>query len=434
MARLLLHGVDVLGRGVRELAVVDDRLIDADHVVPGDVGWQHVDCTGLVGLPALVDMHTHLRDPGVGDAETIESGSRAAAAGGYGAICPMANTTPVADTVEVVEYEQRRGREIGLCDVYPVGALTRGLLGDTLADLAGMAHSRARVRMFSDDGQCLSRSDLVWDAMTRLQPIGAILAQHCQDPALTVGAQVDDGPIAHELGMPGWPGAAETAIIARDAVLAGYLGARLHVCHVSTAAGVAAVRWAKDQGWPVTAEASPHHLTLTSELTLSGDPVFKVNPPLRSVEDVAAVQQGLVDGTIDVVATDHAPHADADKARPWSQASSGMLGLQTAVSVLAEAFIATGRLGWAQLAQSMSDTPAQLLGISAAHGGDLRAGRPASLCLVDPGRAWTVTRDDLASIAHNSPFIGRTFGTRVVATLLRGVPTYDLDGRFPAEQ
>ena len=433
MARLVLHGVDVLGRGVRDLAVVDDRLVDADRASSRDAGWQHIDCTGLVGLPALVDMHTHLRDPGAGDAETIESGSRAAACGGYGAVCAMANTTPVADTVEVVEYEQRRGREVGLCDVHPVGALTRGLRGDRLADLAGMAHSRARVRLFSDDGQCLTRSDLLWDAMVQLRTVDGILAQHCQDPALTVDAQVDDGPIADELGLPGWPGAAETTVIARDAALAGYLGARLHICHVSTAAGVAAVRWAKQQGWPVTAEASPHHLTLTSRLALSGDPVFKVNPPLRSAQDMAAVQQGLVDGTIDVIGTDHAPHPDASKSRPWSEAPSGMLGLQTALSVVAETFITTGRLGWAELAQRMSDTPARLLGLSTSHGGDLRAGRPASLCLVDPRRAWTVTVGDLASIAHNSPYLGHTYQARVVATLLRGLPTYDCDDRFPAE-
>ncbi len=416
----LLAGLDVLGLGARDVAIRDGLVVEPDGTE------RRVDCSGLIGLPALVDPHTHLRDPGPGTAETIETGSLAAARGGYGAVCAMPNTVPVADTAEICEYERRRGEEVGLVDVVPIGAVTRGELGERLADIAGMG--AVGVRMFSDDGRCVARSDVMRDALTEIARLGGVLAQHSQDPLLTVGAQVDAG-VAESLGMPGWPGMAESVIVARDAIMAAELGCRVHACHVSTAATVAVVRWAKAQGYPITAEATPHHLMLDHSTAHTGDPAYKVNPPLRSVADVEAIRAALVDGTIDVVGTDHAPHAPETKRTDWCEASMGMLGLETALAVVAELFVVTGRLAWADVADRMSYAPARLVGITG-HGRPIEVGAPASLCLVDPRRTWRTHGRDLASIAENTPYEGMEFSTRVVATLLRGRVTYDLDSRF----
>lgn len=423
-ARMILRGADVLGEGVRDLHIVDGVIVDAQD--GSDEGWQVVDCTGLVALPALVDPHTHLRDPGDGTDETMESGCRAAAKGGFGAVFAMANTNPVADNVEIISYQLRKAAEVGICDVYPIGAVTRGLAGEELADIEQMA--AMGVRMFSDDGMCVARSDLMRDALLLIRQSGGVLAQHSQDPLLTVGAQVDD-PLAQELGLPGWPGMAESAIIARDAIMADYLGARVHVCHLSTAASVAVVRWAKEMGYPVTAEATPHHLYLDHDRQRTEDPVYKVNPPLRSADDVAAVRQGVLDGTIDMIGTDHAPHAPQRKAKGWCDSANGMLGLETALSVVAEVFVVPGLLSWAQLAEKMCTNPAALMNLTD-QGEDLQPGRPASICLVDPDRSWTARDDDLASISHNAPMAGETFSTRPVATMVRGAVTFDLDQRF----
>lgn len=425
---MILRGADVLGEGVRDLYIADGMLVGAE--APTDEGWQVVDCQGLVALPALVDPHTHLRDPGDGSDETMESGCRAAVKGGFGTLFAMANTKPVADNVEIIEYERRRAAEVGLCDVYPIGAVTRGLGGEELADIAEML--AAGVRMFSDDGMCVARSDLMRDALVMIAEAGGVLAQHSQDPLLTVGAQVDD-PLSAELELPGWPGMAESAIIARDAIMADYLGARVHVCHLSTAASVAVVRWAKSMGYPVTAEATPHHLYLDHDRQRTSDPVYKVNPPLRSAEDVAAVRQGVLDGTIDMIGTDHAPHAPQRKALGWCDSANGMLGLETALSVIAEVFVVPGLLSWAQLAEKMSANPAALLNLTD-QGADLQPGRPASICLVDPQRTWTARDDDLASISQNAPMAGETFSTRPVATLVRGEVRFDLDRRFTSER
>jgi len=416
----LLVGVDVLGQGVRDLAVRDGVLVEPDG------SETRVDCTGLVALPALVDPHTHLRDPGPGTAETIESGSLAAARGGYGAVCAMPNTVPVADTAAICAYERQRGLEVGLVDVVPIGAVTVGELGEQVADIAAMGE--VGVRMFSDDGRCVSRSDVMRDALREIGRLGGVLAQHAQDPLLTVGAQVDEG-IAAELGLAGWPGMAEAVIVARDAIMGAELGCRVHACHISTAATVAVVRWAKAQGYPVTAEATPHHLMLDHTTARTGDAAFKVNPPLRSVADVEAVREALADGTIDVVGTDHAPHPRETKRGDWCEASMGMLGLETALSVVAELFVRTGRLAWTDVADRMSYAPARLAGL-ADHGRPIEVGEPASLCLVDPARTWRTAGRDLASIAENTPYEGMEFSTRVVATMLRGRVTYDLDARF----
>jgi len=416
----LLAGLDVLGFGVRDLAIRDGLIVEPDG------SETRVDCSGLVALPALVDPHTHLRDPGPGTAETIETGSLAAARGGYGAVCAMPNTVPVADTAEICEYERRRGDEVGLVDVVPIGAVTIGEEGERLADIAGMG--AVGVRMFSDDGKCVSRSDVMRDALVEIAKLGGVLAQHAQDPLLTPGAQVDAG-VAEILGLAGWPTMAESVIVARDAIMGAELGCRVHACHISTAATVAVVRWAKAQGYPITAEATPHHLMLDHSNAHTGNPAYKVNPPLRSVADVEAIREALVDGTIDVIGTDHAPHAPETKCPDWCEASMGMLGLETALAVVAELFVRTGRLTWADVADRMSYAPARLAGLHG-HGQPLEVGAPANICLVDPHRTWRTAGRNLASIAENTPYEGMEFSTRVVATLLRGKVTYDLDARF----
>ena len=416
----LLAGLDVLGFGVRDLAIRDGLIVEPDG------SETRVDCSGLVALPALVDPHTHLRDPGPGTAETIETGSLAAARGGYGAVCAMPNTVPVADTAEICEYERRRGDEVGLVDVVPIGAVTVGEKGERLADIAGMG--AVGVRMFSDDGKCVSRSDVMRDALIEIAKLGGVLAQHAQDPLLTPGAQVDAG-VAEILGLAGWPTMAESVIVARDAIMGAELGCRVHACHISTAATVAVVRWAKAQGYPITAEATPHHLMLDHSNAHTGNPAYKVNPPLRSVADVEAIREALVDGTIDVIGTDHAPHAPETKCPDWCEASMGMLGLETALAVVAELFVRTGRLTWADVADRMSYAPARLAGLHG-HGQPLEVGAPANICLVDPHRTWRTAGRNLASIAENTPYEGMEFSTRVVATLLRGKVTYDLDARF----
>jgi dihydroorotase len=388
-------------------------------------GAQVVDADGLVALPGLVDLHTHLREPGREDAETVETGSRAAALGGYTAVCAMANTSPVADTAGVVEQVWRLGREAGLVDVQPIGAVTVGLAGEQLAELGAMADSAARVRIFSDDGHCVSDPRLMRRSLEYVKAFDGVIAQHAEEPRLTVGAQMHEGEVAAGLGMTGWPAVAEESIIARDVLLAEHVGARLHVCHVSTAGSVEILRWAKGRGIRVTAEVTPHHLLLTDERATSYDPVFKVNPPLRTAADVAALRAALVEGVLDIVATDHAPHATEDKECEWAYARPGMLGLETALSIVVD--VALEQLGWDGIAQRMSRTPARIAGLTE-HGLDPAVGVPANITLVDPAARWTVEPADLASRSRNTPYAAMTLPARVVATFLRGEPTV-LDGK-----
>jgi dihydroorotase len=386
-------------------------------------GAQKIDADGLVALPGLVDLHTHLREPGREDAETVQTGSRAAALGGYTAVCAMANTDPVADTAGVVEQVYRLGREAGLVDVQPVGAVTVGLRGEQLAELGAMASSAAAVRIFSDDGHCVADPRLMRRALEYVKAFDGVVAQHAEEPRLTEGAQMHEGEAATRLGMAGWPAVAEEAIIARDVLLAEHVDSRLHVCHVSSAGSVEILRWAKARGTRVTAEVCPHHLLLTDELAAGYDPVFKVNPPLRTAADAAALRAALAEGIIDVVATDHAPHAVEDKECEWAYARPGMLGLQTALSIVVEV------LGprWDLVAERMSRVPARIAGLTE-HGQDLVAGAPANLTLVDPAARWTVDPGELASRSRNTPYAGMTLPARVVATFLRGAPTV-LDGK-----
>ncbi|HEX6517935.1 MAG TPA: dihydroorotase [Nocardioidaceae bacterium] len=381
-----------------------------------------VDAEGLVALPGLVDLHTHLREPGREDAETVESGTRAAALGGFTAVHAMANTDPVADTAGVVEQVWRLGREAGHCDVFPVGAVTVGLDGERLAELGAMADSAARVRVFSDDGRCVSDAVLMRRALEYVKAFDGVVAQHAQEPRLTEDAQMNEGVLSGRLGLRGWPAVAEEAVIARDCLLAAHVGSRLHVCHVSTAGSVEIVRWAKSKGWDVTAEVCPHHLLLTDELAATYDPVYKVNPPLRTAEDVEALRHGLADGTIDVVATDHAPHPHEDKDCEWQAAAFGMLGLETALSVVQQAMVDTGLLDWAGVAERMSYRPARI-GRLEGHGRPLEPGAPANVVLYDPGYTRVVNPSETASLSRNNPYRGRELPGRVVATFLRGRPT-----------
>jgi dihydroorotase len=424
MSRTLIAGAAVLGHRPTDVLIADGVVIAVGANAAADAGGAEViDAAGLVLLPGFVDLHTHLREPGREDAETVRSGSAAAALGGYTAVHAMANTTPVADTAEIVEQVARLGAEVGLVDVRPIGAVSRGLDGERLAEIAGMARSAAAVRIFSDDGHCVADAQLMRRALEYVKPFGAVVAQHAQDPGLAgAAACAHEGVVSGQLGLPGWPAVAEESIVARDVMLARHTGSRLHVCHVSTAGTVEVLRWAKGRGIDVTAEVTPHHLALDASLLAGYDPVYKVNPPLRPAEDVAALRAALADGTVDAVATDHAPHAAHDKEHAFADAAFGMLGLQTALGVVAEAMVRTGLLDWADVADRMSVRPA-LIGRLSGHGRPIEAGEPANLTLVDPAGSWVVDADQLASLSRNTPFAGQTLPARVVATFLRGRAT-----------
>jgi dihydroorotase len=410
-----------------------DLLIrDADIVDVGKLGAvreaETVDAAGLIVLPGLVDLHTHLREPGREDAETVATGTAAAALGGFTAVHAMANTDPVADTAGVVEQVWRLGREAGRCDVRPVGAVTVGLRGERLAELGAMADSAAAVRMFSDDGVCVSDAVLMRRALEYVKAFDGAIAQHAQEPRLTEGAQMNEGELSGILGLPGWPAVAEEAVIARDVLLAGHVGSRLHVCHISTAGSVELLRWAKGKGIDVTAEVTPHHLLLTDELAKTYDPMYKVNPPLRTADDAQALRDALADGTIDCVATDHAPHPVEDKESEWAEAAFGMVGLETALPIVQQVMVDEGLLDWAGVADRMSTRPARI-GRVPGHGRPLAAGSPANLTLVDPTARWTVDPASLTSRSRNTPYAGVSLPGRVVATFLRGRPTV-LDGKL----
>ena len=370
-------------------------------------------------IPGLVDLHTHLREPGREDSETVATGSMAAAKGGFTAISAMANTFPVADTAGVVEQVFRLGQEAGYCDVFPIGAVTQGLKGEALAELGAMANSKARVRIFSDDGKCVSDPLLMRRALEYVKTFNGIIAQHAQDPALTVGSQMNEGVVSSKLGLNGWPAVAEEAIIARDILLAEHVGGRLHICHLTTAGGVDLIRFAKSRGINVTAEVTPHHLLLTDELVSNYDPVFKVNPPLRTEKDVMALRAGLADGTIDIVGTDHAPHPTEDKDCEWQSAAFGMVGLETALSVVVKSMIETKLMSWSDLVDRMSIAPARIAGYTN-HGRDIVVGSPANLTIIDTSSNWIVDRNRLASKSKNTPFQAMSLPASVLHTFFNG--------------
>ena len=423
MPRIVVTGASPLGGAAVDIVIDGDRIVEVVGGGKADTGGARtIDANGLVALPGFVDLHTHLREPGREDAETVESGTRAAALGGFTCVHAMANTEPVADTAGVVEQVWRLGKEAEWCEVRPVGAVTVGLAGQHMAELGAMAASAAQVRLFSDDGKCVDDAVIMRRALEYVKAFDGAIAQHAQEPRLTEGAQMNEGVLSGTLGLRGWPAVAEEAIIARDVLLTQHVDSRLHVCHVSTAGSVELIRWAKSKGINVTAEVTPHHLLLTDELARSYDPHFKVNPPLRTQEDVLALREGLADGTIDAVATDHAPHPGEDKECEWSAAAFGMLGLETAFSVVVESMVNTGLLDWVGVADRMSRRPAQI-GRVKGQGGSIAAGEPAHLTLVDPAATWTVRPTELASLSRNTPYRERVLPGRVVHTIYAGNPT-----------
>lgn len=414
-ANYVLKSVRLANGQVTDIAITDDKISAIGNDLSGS---EVVNCQGLIALPGLVDLHTHLREPGFEQSETILTGSQAAALGGFTAVHAMANTMPVADTAGVVEQVAALGKEAGYVDVYPIGAVTVGLNGTQLSEIGAMANSRAKVRVFSDDGKCVHDPVIMRRALEYVKAFGGVVAQHAQEPRLTEGSQMNEGKVSAELGLVGWPAVAEEAIIARDVLLAEHVGSRVHICHISTAGSVEIIRWAKARGISVTAEVTPHHLLLTDELVRSYDSVYKVNPPLRTAEDVLAVREALIDGTIDIIATDHAPHPIEAKDCEWNAAAFGMLGLETAASIAQEVLIESGESNWQRLAEVLSHNPAKI-GSDEEQGQELQVGSFANIALIDPSAKRTIVAES-ASKSKNSPYVGLELPGRVMHTIYRG--------------
>jgi len=417
----LLKAVNLQG-SVVDIAIADGTVQQIGSNISLD-GAVAIDCTQSVALPGLVDLHTHLREPGKEDAETVLSGSRAGARGGYVALSAMANTSPVADTAGVVEQVYRLGQDAGLLDVFPIGAVTQGIAGEHLAEIGAMADSVARVRVFSDDGNCVSDPLMMRRALEYVKKFDGVIAQHAQEPRLTDQSQMNEGFVSSQLGLKGWPAIAEESIIARDVLLADHVQARLHICHVTTRGGVEIIRWAKSRGIQVTAEVTPHHLLLTDELARSYDPIYKVNPPLRTESDVMALREALAEGVIDIVATDHAPHPSETKECEWQAASFGMLGLETALSIVNLTMVESRLMKWSDVADRMSTAPAKI-GRYENHGHQIAVGKPAHITVMNPTATYRVDRDRMASRSRNTPFHGMELPGTIQATFFQGQLTY----------
>lgn len=423
--RYLLKNASLPDGTVSDVLIADGVISSISSAI-ADPDATLIDVKGSVVLPGLVDLHTHLRQPGREDAETVLSGSRSGAKGGFTALSAMANTSPVADNAGVVEQVYRLGQEAGLLDVFPIGAVTQGLAGVALSEIGAMADSIARVRVFSDDGNCVFDPMVMRRALEYIKKFDGVIAQHAQEPRLTVGSQMNEGEVSAVLGLKGWPAIAEEAIIARDVLLVDHVKSRLHICHVTTAGGVEIIRWAKARGINVTAEVTPHHLLLTDELARSYDPIFKVNPPLRSEKDVMSLREALADGTIDIVATDHAPHTMESKECEWQEASFGMLGLETALSIVQKTMVDTKLMTWDQVADRLSSAPARIGGY-AQQGQNLAIGSSANVTIINPNTSWIVDRDLVASKSRNTPFHGYELPGVVTHTFFNGVATL-MDG------
>lgn len=417
---ILIRGVRLYGEGDPvDVLIGDGQIAEIGPALKAPGGAEVIDAAGQVLLPGLVDLHTHLREPGREYAEDIETGSAAAALGGYTAVFAMANTDPVADSPVVTDHVWRRGQQVGLVDVHPVGAVTVGLDGKQLTEMGLMAAGAGQVRLFSDDGICVHDPLVMRRALEYATGLGVLIAQHAEEPRLTAGAVAHEGPNAARLGLAGWPRAAEESIVARDALLARDAGARVHICHASTAGTVEILKWAKQQGISITAEVTPHHLMLDDSRLASYDGRNRVNPPLREASDAEALRRALAEGVIDCVATDHAPHAEHEKCCEFSVARPGMLGLQTALSVVAATMVVPGLLDWRGVARVMSENPADIVGLPD-QGRPLEVGEPANLVIVDPDGQWTVEPTALASRSANTPYEAMTLPATVTATLLRG--------------
>ena len=422
--KLFIKGGTLANGTKADISIADGVITSIATLPSAPDGVQVIDAKDCIILPGLVDLHTHLREPGKESAETVLSGSAAAAKGGYVAVSAMANTTPVADNASVVEHVYRLGQKVGIVDVFPVGAVTQGLAGENLADIGAMANSEARVRVFSDDGNCVSDALVMRHALEYVKGFDGVIAQHAQEPRLTQGAQMNEGIVSSQLGLKGWPAIAEEAIIARDILLADFLQARLHICHVTTAGGVEIIRWAKARGIAVTAEVTPHHLLLTDELARSYDAVYKVNPPLRTEKDVMALREGLAQGIIDIVATDHAPHATESKECEWQEAAFGMLGLETALPIVNQTMVQTGLMSWEQVAARMSSAPAQIARYEN-HGHEIAVGAKAHITVINPMATHRVDRDLVLSRSRNTPFHGLELPGVIMATVFGGKLTYE---------
>ena len=418
--KFFIAGATLADGSKKDLFLADGKILGYEN--PANSGAEIINAQGKIILPGLVDLHTHLREPGREDSETVLSASQAGAKGGFTALSAMPNTSPVADTAGVVEQVLRLGQEAGLCEVFPIGAVTRNLEGKELSEIGAMADSAARVRIFSDDGHCVSNPAVMRRALEYVKKFDGVIAQHAQDPELTVDSQMNEGIISSVLGLKGWPAVAEEAIIARDVLLTDHVQSRLHVCHVTTAGGVEIIRWAKARGINVTAEVTPHHLLLTDDFAQSYDPIYKVNPPLRTEKDVHALREALAEGIIDIVATDHAPHPAENKECEWQQAAFGMLGLETALSIIALTMVESNLMDWNGVAQRLSRTPARI-GRYAHQGGNLSVGEMANLTVIDPVASWRVNRDLVASRSRNTPFHGMELPGVITETFFAGVPT-----------
>jgi dihydroorotase len=418
---LVIKGAKLPNGTVSDICIQEQHVVDVVASFKGEA-TQVIDASGCVVLPGLVDLHTHLREPGREDAETVLSGSKAGAKGGFTALSAMANTSPVADTAGVVEQVYRLGQEAGYLDVFPIGAVTQGLRGEALSEIGAMADSVARVRVFSDDGHCVSDPLVMRRALEYIKKFDGVVAQHAQDPRMTVNSQMNEGIVSARLGLKGWPAVAEEAIIARDVLLTDHVKSRLHICHLTTAGGVEIIRWAKARGINVTAEVTPHHLLLTDDLASSYDPVYKVNPPLRTEADVHALREALADGTIDIVATDHAPHPLEAKECEWQEAAFGMLGLETALSIVQKTMVDSGMMNWEQVADRMSLAPARI-GRYAEQGQMIAKGSFANLVVINPTKSWRVDRDLVLSNSSNTPYHGHELPGFVEYTLFKGKQT-----------
>jgi dihydroorotase len=422
MSTLVIKGGTIVdGRGGERRADVAIEAGTIREVGDGLRGEVVLDASGCVVSPGFVDLHVHLREPGREEAETIETGSRAAARGGFTAVVAMPNTDPAQDSVAVVDFVRSQGERAGLCEVLPSGCITVGRAGQVLAPFAELAG--AGVRIFTDDGNGVQDPLLMRRALEYAKPLGIVLAQHCEVARLTEGAVMHEGSCCSRLGVPGWPAIAEELMVHRDIELCRLTGAPIHLLHLSTARSVELVRAAKADGLPVTAEATPHHFTLTDEALAGFDPVFKVNPPLRTPADIAALKQGLADGTIDAIATDHAPHAPETKEQPLDQAPPGMLGLETALGLT----LSELDLSLDQVVGLLSSRPAAIAGVADRHGGPVEPGRAANLTVFDPDLTWTVVPAHLASRSRNTPYAGRSLRGKVRHTVLRG-STVVVDG------